>query len=118
MRDRLIETIHDYFGVDAMYFGVDAADLANHLLANGVIVPPVRVGQTVYIIDDEVECGDEYVLDVTVDEVGRDRGGVWVTLNLPLGFNRSAYVGAFEIGKTVFLTKEEAEKALKESEKV
>ena len=87
---------------------------ADHLLANGVIVSPFAVGQTVYIIDDEVDYGEDYVLDVKVSAVGKEVGGVWATLELPLGFKRSAYVGAFEVGKTVFLTKEDAEQALKE----
>lgn len=50
MRDELIEKIHDFFGADSMYFGVDAAALADHLLADGWRRPPCKVGDTVYII--------------------------------------------------------------------
>lgn len=93
----------------------EAKFIADHLLANGVIVPLCKVGDMVYIID-EPDFEDDYVLGVQVSAVGRDIGGVWVALDLPLGFKRSGYIGATEIGRTIFLTKEEAEQALKERE--
>ena len=49
-RDRLIELITEFYGVDPMYYGVDANALADHLLANGVIVPPCKVGDR-YVMD-------------------------------------------------------------------
>ena len=88
--------------------------ITDYLLANGVIVPPCKVGDTVYIIDSD-EYGDyPYVLDVKVSAVGREIGGIWATMDLPLGMKQSGYIGATDFGKTVFLTKEEAEQALKE----
>ena len=47
MRDRLIELIQNAVGGCARYW---AEVIADHLLANGVIVPPVGIGQTVYCI--------------------------------------------------------------------
>lgn len=41
MRDRLIELMHEFYGVDPMYYGVEANALADHLIANGVICPHV-----------------------------------------------------------------------------
>lgn len=79
---------------------------------------PVRLGQIVYIIEDAgCECLKPYPLEVRVIACGVDGGGTWVKLKLPLGFKQSQYIGAVSIGKTVFLTKEEAEKKLKEIEK-
>lgn len=106
-KDRLIDLIDE-----ATNKGVK---IVPYLLDNGVIVPPCKVGQTVYIID-EPDFEDPYVLDVKVSAAGQDKGGVWVTLDLPLGFKQSQYIGACSIGQTVFLTEEEAEKALKERE--
>ena len=90
----------------------EAEILADFLLENGVIVPPVQVGATVY-------CTDSYrhlikpleIIGFEVDYTKRIckyycSGGDYT----PAWFNPA------EIGKTVFLTREEAEKALKESE--
>ena len=66
----------------------------DYLLENGVIVPPVKVGDTVYQRD---SAGRIY--EITVTKVIYDTNGI--------AFDESA------IGKTVFLTKEQAEKALK-----
>ena len=73
---------------------VTVADIAEHLLANGVIIPPCKVGDTVYQID------GVRVYESTIKNVIYDTNGV--------AFDEDA------IGTTVFLTREEAEKALKE----
>ena len=74
--------------------------LAESLLANGVIVPPCKVGDTVYCLE---TIGNK-INDYVVQNVGitATQGG-W---GIERGFD------AF--GKTVFLTKEEAEANLKE----
>ena len=91
--------------------------VADYLLANGVIVPPCKVGQTVYIIDDMDTFGEPYVLDVKVSEMGQDLRGMWIGLELPLGMRLSKYVFPNNLDKSVFLTKEEAEEKLKEISK-
>ena len=109
MRERLIELIES-----TRYWGSGtSAEIADYLLANGVIVPPCKVGDTVYIIDEGDECTEPYVLDVTITAIGYDIGGFWITMDLPLGIKMSAHIGERSFGKTVFLTKEEAEAALK-----
>ena len=94
---------------------------ADHLLANGVIVPPCKVGDTVYFIYET--CDEEgingCVLDCKVEQLGIDSKSAWYQLKLPLGVKLSGYFRNNTLGKTVFLTKEEAErelKALKERE--
>lgn len=67
--------------------------IADELLENGVIVPPCKVGDTVYQAD---TAGRIY--EIKVKGIIYDTDGV--------AFDDRA------IGKTVFLTKEEAEKAL------
>ena len=103
--------------------------VADYLLENGVIVPPVKVGDIVYIDNaphnvvyitieedgisycakydcDEYECCKEcpFAKEISFGEVIMCEG------------NEYHEFTASDIGKTVFLTREEAEKALEESE--
>ena len=91
----------------------EAEILADFLLENGVIVSPVQVGATVY-------CTDSYrhlikpleIIGFEVDYTKRIckyycSGGDYTP----------AWFKPAEMGKTVFLTREEAEKALEECEK-
>lgn len=38
VREKLVELLTKYFGVDPAYYGIEAAHLADHLIANGVTV--------------------------------------------------------------------------------
>lgn len=102
-------------------------DIAEHLLDNGVIVPLCSVGDTVYIknkpvnvsfihIDNkdvtycvEFDCVDCYACPFYEDVVSWE-GEHDCATNGYLEFT------ADDIGKTVFLTREDAEKILKERE--
>lgn len=86
--------------------------LAEHLLKSGVIVLPCKIGDTVYIIDEgDDEYGEPYVLDVEVLSLTIENLGIGIELSLPLGFRQVSWC---VIGENVFLTREEAEKALAE----
>ena len=91
--ERLIDLIIDAKRTDPET-GSFTDYLADYLLANGIIVLPCKVGDTVYQID------AERVFESKVKAI------VYDTENI--AFDERA------IGKTVFLTREEAEKALKE----
>ena len=83
-------------------FCADVADIADYLLANGVIAPPVKVGDVVWVVD--------YILDtlcVFEYEVNE-------TMLFHLMFHENE---CFGWGKTVFATKKEAKRALAEREK-
>ena len=107
----------------------EAETIADYLLENGVIVPPVKMGDIVYIDNaphnvvhitieedgisycakydcDEYECCKEcpFAKEISFGEVIMCEG------------NEYHEFTASDIGKTVFLTREEAEKALKECE--
>lgn len=120
MRDRLVELIVN--AENSIYqekpYITDTeriGKVADHLLAEGVIVPPCKVGQTVFIIDEGDECSSEpYVLGVVITAYGYDFSGFWATLHLPLGLKISARFGERMFGKTVFLTRSDAETALAE----
>lgn len=78
----------------------------DYLLANGVIVPPCKVGDTVYIVDET--SNEETGIDkAKVTEICYN--GVFVYFDI----DKDTYkYSAGQIGKTVFPTKEEALKAL------
>ena len=38
VKEKLVELLTKYFGVDPAYYGIEAAHLADHLIANGVTV--------------------------------------------------------------------------------
>ena len=101
----------------------DAASeiLADHLLSNGVIVPPCKVGDSCYPLDASetaLTC-EETISRITISE-----------RNIIIGYyehwdyskrcrktdNWRLPLRTRIFGKGVFLTKEEAEKALKERE--
>lgn len=120
MRDRLIALIRSIPNMEPQCRGraqgktyLTAAHIADHLLANGVIVPPCKVGDKVYIIDedDTTECDELCVVEVVVLMLYIGKHGIAVDLSLPLGFRLNIMA---MVGKNVFLTREEAEKALRE----
>lgn len=88
--------------------------LAEDLLAAGVIVPPCKVGDTVYVMESEFtgfwECE---IINMFYD------GVQWLGRLSPLRKYHTVGRGYWrweecEFGKTIFLTKEEAEHALAE----
>ncbi len=116
MRDRLIDLIKqnttEFINPFAYEYGDSAEQFADHLLANGVIVPPCKVGQIVYQIywDFRIDKCKVSALTQKSDESWKIR--------VTSGINRSVFeITPDKLGKTVFLTKEEAEKALERSGK-
>lgn len=114
MKDRLVGLLTDTFNYTkgvCIDFDEAVEINADHLLANGVIVLPCKVGDTVYIVEEcgDGECAEDYVLDVKVSQFFINEHGIAVDLALPLGIRLNTWM---EVGKNVFLTREEAEKAL------
>lgn len=106
-RERLIELLQNWGNKEKD--GVCAESIADYLLDNGVIVPPVKVGQTVYVIpkyNGNPYCG---VQQDKVQMVGITSRGVHIKTR-----NQSSFNKTYMFSKTAFLTKEQAEKALKE----
>lgn len=113
-REKLIELIQNAVGGCARHW---AEVIADHLLSNGVIVPPCKNGDTVYVHTIDSPTGieksrvkrmmlqnlqDKMTIRIIVPSIYDDWGNaVW-----------EFYPDDF--GNTVFLTKEEALKALKE----
>ena len=112
MRDRLIKKIGESLEKrTGMTCKLLAENIADDILAGGAIVPPCKVGDTVYVAD--CSARNEPLRECEVTEIGQDRHYPYIVVE-PKGFRgrRRAYPFR-QIGKTVFLTREEAEKALK-----
>ena len=110
-KERLVELIKPYMiGLS----GANCEKLAEYLIHNGVIVPPCKVGDTLYVIT--TICGAS-IDEVTVFSFTTMKH--YVTINTihksnplsPLSFPTD------QLGKTIFLIREEAEQALKERKK-
>lgn len=90
-------------------------NIADHLLANGVIVPPCKVGDTLYYlttVDTEKELNVNEIFCGTAQGFSFDGKTIWISASYTNGL--FYYHRSNEIGETVFLSREEAEKALAE----
>ena len=108
MRERLKQLLQEAEGQAAYCDDDDAYEVAaDYLLGNGVIVLPCKVGQTVWAIE---RYGGKpiAIIEGKVQMVGVTSRSVKVLLRNHKDFNKT-----YVFGKTVFLTREAAEAALK-----
>ena len=130
LRDRLIELIYDAkFGEN----GIASTDclekgtieiIADYLLANGVIVPPCKVGDTLWVLWSLTKAQKKEVYPVEAyalrydDKKNNMRVCVEGRFKIEKydGYYTHFYRGTFpweSVGKTIFHTREAAERALK-----
>lgn len=112
MRDKLIKLIKDSLNKHIGKSCLLAENIVDDLLANGVIVPPCKVGDIVYKVYD-IESVHRQILELEVlmIEIGIQRKVcLKTTKKHRYNFDKATFE---DFGKTVFLTKEEAEQALK-----
>ena len=104
MRDRLIELVKK---ADSATLGDTYESYADYLIANGVILPPCKVGDINYTIG-------KFTGQIIPNEVKT----IEICKNDMYLINENYTVASVEqqLGKTVFLTREEAEAKLKECE--
>ena len=106
MRDRLVGLLKkaDKSASDKLITDYEDAiqDNADYLIENGVIVPPCKVGDTVYY---PYEYGGK-ILEKTIKKIVIEKEYRWLDVGV-------SFLPFENIGKTVFLTKEEAEQKLK-----
>lgn len=129
MRDKLLELL-SYFGdgykiENRRLYETKITDIADYLLANGVIVPPCKVGDTVYVKWRLHRNSNDGIYPVKVYALRWDEKKNNFRVCVEGKFEISAYGGKYthhyqatfvwhNVGKTVFLSQEEAEKALAE----
>lgn len=111
MRDRFVELLKMSRTLDTLY-DTDWEDAADELLAAGVIVPPCKVGDMVYVLCEDF--GSIFPCQIrTMNYVD----GMWQgeMVNTWVHARGSIYNWTeTEFGTGIFFTKEEAEKALAE----
>lgn len=111
MRDRLIEIIADELG-SINCAKLIAEDIADRLLENGGIMPPCKVGDTVWYIDKNYNVQKAEVTCIDIRSTSKSLIAtryVWETeetVKLALMFKH--------LNESYWLTKEQAEKALAE----
>lgn len=104
-RKRLVELIRD--NTASCYLPpVIIRGLADHLLDNGIVVPPVKVGQTVYTIIDCKKRAEKLVI------TGVHYYSKYLSFGALSRSQKQYYFEDNDIGKTVFTSREDAEKAL------
>lgn len=120
-RERLTVLIEECAAIHESGFDPDkrvsAEALARYLLSNGVILPPVTVGQTVYFMRDD-EIFEAKVIFIGINLFTNSR--LWISIEY-----YSPMLGTYEyksrvdlmLGKSVFLTREEAEAELEKRRK-
>ena len=105
-RERLIELLEDTLHEWESDVSVQTlTEIAEHLIENGVIVPPCKVGDICWFIR------NNKIIKTTVEKIVLKEKG---RLYLKLSCNSLYETSCRSIGKTVFFTYEEAEQALKE----
>lgn len=113
-RDRLIELLDKIFTEQYDKRGIlTAPHTADHLLANGVIVLPCKLGDTVYCLYRDCRENKTQIIPIEIETFEIHKK--YAILEGAKGEHCYRYF-VTEIGKTVFLTKEEAETKLKEKE--
>ena len=109
-RDRLVELMYsakEKFTDENVNDEEAVEILSDYLISNGVILPPCKVGDTVYfdtyLHGDSVGVRPHKVIQVkSVITTEPSKGGI------------GAEISDWSFGESVFLTREEAEKSLKE----
>lgn len=118
-RERLIEILNNapigYEKLGQRFYKHILENIADYLLENNVIVLPVKVGQKVYDISEEFIAPCTVEIIYLADYTDRDGNSSYMA-EIRFGKEDCPYVAKeiyfTDIGKTVFLTKEQAEKAL------
>lgn len=122
MRERLIEELDgadlflrnranstptplNEYDIEAMLDIEKICDVAARVLERA-IVPPCKVGDKVYRISTKINTRVKYIQETTISRIAIDNEGIWL-------FCTCNPIAKCVFGKTVFLTKEEAEAALK-----
>lgn len=129
MRERLIKIVKESLVKNIDFTHKLAENITDDLIANGVIVPPCKVGDTAYAISESriVECrcceimihGSEMSVETEHNCDYNCKGcpfNAWVQDYSGEHSCQGEYGTCFfsfdDFGKTVFLTREEAEQAL------
>ena len=114
MKDKIANILKDYTkknGISASF--VILEDYAEELIKNGVIVPPCKVGDIVYMITPNGDIRNLTISSICIELKNKEKKNICLAVFDYEGKPCYIQIQSFKFGKTVFLTKEEAEKHLK-----
>ena len=141
VREKLVGLLDDMQRSGTGYFGsaIENKKIADYLIKHGVIVPPCKVGDTVWLLDEKCmysgdknkpwDCCEQYWDNVYHKGMlgckgNDDEGNIiccekkemeWYAKQIE--YSLELYKPHIVLGKNLFLSREEAERALKECEK-
>ena len=110
MRDRLIELVKDSLNKNIGKSCLLAENIADDLLENNIVVLPCSIGDTLHDATEYIygiPCPEIYEVESDRMTIEKDENGDYLFIY------EDVYIRHKEMGKTVFLTREEAEQALK-----
>ena len=120
MRDRLIEVLGRFpvwhSTLKERWMPEAVEKLADYLLANGVIVPPCKVGDVVYYVNEypfNVSVQANTIYEAKVVRITTSSLGTTIVIQIHNDYGCTEIPDVNDWGKTVFPTREEAEQALK-----
>ena len=118
-RERMIELLNGYYEETGLaivhYFTDDESEMiADYILSDGWIRFPCKVGDTVYVIS-RYYTGTWEIYSCTVEYITKYKSNSFINAVFSRDINFGLNI--VEFGKTVFLTREEAEKALAERQR-
>ena len=116
-RERLMALFNEWGISQLIPHHTEVEMLAAYLIQNGVIVPPCKVGDTVYYFSHRpfnrsLQANTIYEADVVRIVTTRFGTSLVIQIHNKYGVTETPEMSSF--GKTVFLSRDEAEKALKE----
>lgn len=116
MRDKLIELLENVDGESGFLSlsSNDAIRIADYLIANGVVVQPIAKGSTVYALYNRTmhrnKISNSQITTNSNLELAWHRGG-----NIEIREKKATKQDITLLGRLTFISKEEAERKLKES---
>ena len=117
-RKRLVELTNKHLREElGMNLHTDILEkFADHLLDNGIVVPPCKVGDILYCINfDTRKIIERVVTQVRYHQSKNKTEKIQVFYTSSELFNTQDLISIDELGVSIFKTKEEAEKMLKGS---
>lgn len=118
-KDRLVELLEESSKrvgeyIDSRHIIPSAEEVhslrADHLLANGVIVSPCKVGDTAYFLIEDTVAGKKYISPEPIVDVCTK--GFYTSGHKDSDENGDLWLWS-DVGRIVYLGKEEAEEGLK-----
>lgn len=109
-RERLVELLQGAYDKYINLLEFEKHIIANHLIENGVIVTPCKVGDTAYFLIEDKVAGEKYITPEPIVDVCTK--GFYTSGHADSDENGNLWLWS-DVGEIVFFDKDKAEEALK-----